>query len=135
MSRENVEIVRRVFEAVDRGSNEAVFAWVEETHAADVELRSVGGLPDVGRMRGREAVKHWIAEILGTFEFRTEPEEFIDAGEAVVTVVRQVARGKASGAETVNRLVYVHGFEEGKVVYFDTYRSKAEALEAVGLSE
>jgi len=62
-------------------------------------------------------------------------EAHIDAGDAVVVVARQIARGRASGAEVANRLVYVCGFRGEKVTYFDAYRTKAEAVEAVGLRE
>jgi hypothetical protein len=42
---------------------------------------------------------------------------------------------KASGAEITNRFVTVWGVRQGKVTYLDAYRTKAEALEAVGLRE
>ena len=134
MSQENVETLRRGIDAINRGEIDALAA-VDEIADPDVELRSVGRLPDVNRVRGREAVKSWFTEILGTFEFRIEPEEFFDAGDAVVVVARHLARGRASGAETKNRFALVFGFQNGKVTYFDTYPSKAEALEAVGLRE
>jgi ketosteroid isomerase-like protein len=89
----------------------------------------------VGRVRGREAVKSYYAELYGTFDWRLEPEEFIDAGDAVLVVVRQIARGKGSGAEVSNRLVHVWGFARGKVTYLDVYRTKEEAMRAVGSGE
>jgi len=47
---------------------------------------------------GREAVKNWWRQLLEV-DLRVETEEYIDAGDAVVVVARQIARGRASGAE------------------------------------
>jgi len=71
----------------------------------------------------------------GEYEHVGEAEEFVDAGDAVVVAARQIARGRGSGAEVTNRLVGVYGFREGKVIYFDAFRRKREALEAAGLSD
>jgi ketosteroid isomerase-like protein len=133
MSKQNIELVQRGFIAFSRGDLDDLFAVVDEIASPDFELRAVGRLPDVSPARGREAVNDWFGQILETFEFRIEPEEFIDAGDSVVVVVRQIARGRASGAETTNRIVLVFGAREGKLTYCDAYPSKAKALEAVGL--
>lgn len=108
---------------------------VDEVVDPDIELRATGRLPDVGRVRGREAFKKWFAQILGTFEWRLEADEFIDAGDAVVVVARQATRGRASGVEVISRPVFVYGFRGGKVTYIDAHRTKSEALDAVGLRE
>jgi ketosteroid isomerase-like protein len=57
------------------------------------------------------------------------------AGDAIVAVIRQTARGIASGAETTNRIVTVSQIRDGKATRVDAYRNKREALEAVGLGE
>jgi ketosteroid isomerase-like protein len=89
----------------------------------------------VGRGRGREATKALWAEIMGTFEWHFEADELIDAGDAVVLVSRQIARGRESGAEVTNDVVMVFEFRDGRVTSVDAYRTRAEALEAAGLSE
>ena len=66
---------------------------------------------------------------------RLEADEFVDAGDSVVVVFRQIARGRASGAGVTNRFAFVYGFRQGKIDYVDGYRTKREALEAVGLRE
>jgi ketosteroid isomerase-like protein len=133
MSQENVDVVRRGFETINRDGLPAVLELVDEVADPDFELRGFGRLPDVTRVRGSEAAKDWFADLLGAFDWRQEADEFIDAGEAVVVVARYITRGRASGVETSGRMTYVFGFRQGKVTYFDTYRTKEEALEAVGL--
>jgi ketosteroid isomerase-like protein len=135
MSQENVEVVRLGFEMGNRDGIEGIIKFIDMAWAPDGELRATGRLPDVGPVRGREAVKNWWRQLLEEVDLRVETEEYIDAGDAVVVVARQIARGRASGAEVANRLVYVCGFRGEKVTYFDAYRTKAEALEAVGLPE
>jgi ketosteroid isomerase-like protein len=88
-------------------------------------------------VRGREAGRAWLANLLQSevVDFEPEPEEFIDVGDAVVVPTKQAALGMGSGARVTNRLVYVYGFRGGKVVYFDAFDTKEKALEAVGLSD
>jgi ketosteroid isomerase-like protein len=85
-------------------------------------------------VRGLEGVKAWFGEIFMSFDLRVEADEFVDAGDSVVVVFRQIARGRASGAELTSRFA-VYGFRDGKISSVDGYRTRADALEAVGLRE
>jgi ketosteroid isomerase-like protein len=133
MSKQNVQLVQRGLTVFNQGTLDELFALVDEIADPDVELRAVGRLPDVSAVRGHEAVKYWLAQMLETLDYQLEPEEFIDAGDAVVVPTRQIARGKTSGVETTNRVVLVFGARKGKLTFFDSYASKTKALEAVGL--
>jgi ketosteroid isomerase-like protein len=136
MSRENVDVVGRGFDLLERRGLEAVDEIVDEFCDPEVEVRQgVGRLLDVGRVRGPEAVKAWFGEILGTFDMRIHADEFIDAGDSVVVVFRQIGRGRASGAEFTDRYSFVYRLREGRITYVDGYRTKTETLEAVGLRE
>ena len=134
MSRENVEVVKRCFDLLNKGRvEEAIDTYCHP----NVEIRrSVGRLPDLsGKLSGREACKAWFAQLLGTLDIRLEGDEFIDAGDSVVVVFRQIAREPASGAELTSRFSFVYGLHDAKVTYMDGYRTKDEALEAVGCGE
>jgi ketosteroid isomerase-like protein len=135
MSQENVEVIRRGIDAINEGRLQAVFEFMDEFVDPDMELRTAGHLPDVGRGRGREAAKAMWAEIMGTFEWRFETEEIIDAGDAVIVVTRQIARGRGSGVEVTNRVVMVFGFRDRRVTSADAYKTRSEALEAAGVRE
>lgn len=131
MSEENVELVRRAYEAAEQGL-EAILDVIDQLADPEIEFRAVGRLPDATDVvRGREAVKDWYVQLYRTFDFRVEAEELVDAGDAVVVVTRQIARGKASGAEITNRIAVVWGLRRGKLTYLEAYRTKREALEAV----
>jgi ketosteroid isomerase-like protein len=64
-----------------------------------------------------------------------DPEEFIDAGDQVVLISRQLGRGKMSGIDVEQQLAQVWTLRDKKIVRMTAYPSKADALEAVGLSE
>jgi hypothetical protein len=64
-----------------------------------------------------------------------EPEEFIPIeGGQVVVPLRVVSVGR-DNVEVVARIAAVVTVHDGKVTYMKTFQSKADALEAVGLSE
>jgi ketosteroid isomerase-like protein len=133
MSLENVEIVRRYFEARNQGDWETVRACA----APDIEYdlsRSVA--PWVGMYRGFDAIERLWDEMSEAFgDYRWEAEEFIDAGDAVVVPARFCLTGRDSGIETVSRAAGVYWVTEGKVARFALYQSRTNALEAAGLSE
>ena len=66
---------------------------------------------------------------------RAEVFEYIDAGEYVIMPLRMRGRPPGSDADVVLDEVYVSRFLDGKIVELREYRTKAEALKAVGTSE
>jgi ketosteroid isomerase-like protein len=130
MSRENVEAVRRGFEAWNAGDVDAVLGMFDEA----VVTRQFAPLPDPATFRGREGVLQALSEWIEDFdEFAMFDEEYIDAGEQVVVRVWEVARGMTSGVPVEATFWFVHSFEDGKVVRLDVYASRDEALEATEL--
>ena len=134
MSRENLEIVREIYK---EGAEGRLMTCLHLFHP-DVEYRRVGidatGLP--GTWRGVEAMIRAASEWVLTFELlRVEAERFIEAGDAVVVFTRHTGKAKASGVPIDGRFAEVMTLREGRVVRFDQYRDREEALKAVGLSE
>ena len=132
MSQENVEIIRRYYEAINRGDVAAALAEVDP----NVEWWVRWDQPDRSVVRGHDAWKATWDDIYATFaDFRMDPMEFIDAGEFVVVPVFQVGRFQDSDALIEQREVHVWRLSVGKVVEVREFNEKAQALEAVGLSE
>lgn len=95
-----------------------------------------------GSARGREQVRAVVEQRQKEMgPVRYLPEDFIDAGETVVGIVRAIdARGRLSGIRDRDFaadqwLAFVWTFRSGLVVQQEMFRNKAEALEAVGLRE
>ena len=129
MSRENVEVVRRIVEAFSREDPEEALAGI----ASDVRWRAV---EDPETQHGHQGVVKSVTGWLGVWdEHRLEAEEFIEAGDHVLVVAHFWARGRGSGAQIDERYFQVWTVRDGKVVAFREYRDKAQALNAVGLRE
>jgi ketosteroid isomerase-like protein len=132
MSRENVEVVRGQFEAVNRKD----FAAVMRSYGDDVELVVPDGWLTGGIYRGRDAVGEWFGDWFRTFgSARFELLEMVDAGDDVVVVARHSVEGKQSGLPLADTFFYAYRVRDGKVARVQFCESRAEALEAAGLSE
>jgi len=133
MSRENVEVVQAAWEAWERGGLDALAEFWDTR----IDWRAAEGAPDdVGPISGVDAMRAYLQDWLDDFdELSLEFEELIDAGEQVVAVQRISGRAKASGIETELRYAVVYTIRDGKIVRGREYWERAEALEAVGLSE
>jgi ketosteroid isomerase-like protein len=132
MSSENLEAVRRGFEALDRGGVEAFLDFIdpqfETTTPPDLTV-------EPATYRGHAGLRHYFESFYEIMDdVRFEPEEFIDAaGDRVVVPVRLVVRGRGTGIEAEQRLAFVWTLRDGKGLRLESYRTKAEALEAAGL--
>jgi uncharacterized protein len=134
MSQENVEIVRRMYDAIARRDAEGVFALYDPEVEWDISR-----LPNVmgrGVYRGHEGIRRWSHEWYEAWETVGEDiEELIDAGEQVISVVTARGRGRASGVEIEAHYASVWTIREGKVVRGASFPTREEALEAAGLRE
>jgi ketosteroid isomerase-like protein len=136
MSRDNVETVRRLYDAVARRDAEGVLAFYDPVVVWESSETSVGKLmgPDV--YRGHDGLRRMFREYYDAWENVEDTcEELIDAGEHVVSVVASRGRGRTSGVEVEWHPFGVWTIREGKVVRVAWFSSREEALESVGLRE
>ena len=131
MSRENVEIVQRVYEGISAqlwGTDWELFDPDCEFDLTDAAL---------GLVRGVEAAEAAGRAYWETFEdFQVELKEVLHADEEhVVTAVLDGGRVKVSGVEVWNRFVHVWTFRDAKIIRFSTHTDRNRALEAAGLKE
>jgi ketosteroid isomerase-like protein len=133
MSQENVDAFRGVMEAINERGPDAELDLLD----AEIEFREDPKFPEAQVYRGRDEVVRNFREFTASFEYyRFEIEYVRDAGgDKVMAVLREQARGKASGLEVDRRSGWVTTFRDGKVVSFEIYLDPADALEAVGLRE
>jgi ketosteroid isomerase-like protein len=132
MSEQNVATVRALWDAINRGDLDEAFAYAPDDFVLDW---SASEAPESGIYRGREAARQAFEktrEAWGEIEYFES--EIIDAGDLVVRVGGVRAKGKGSGAEVAAQGAQVWTFREGTPVSVRLYQSKAEALEAIGLS-
>ena len=133
MSQENVEHVRRGWEAYERGDLSAAL----ETLSPDLVTYVAPPIPVAGTYHGPEGLLQLTLDWAEGFdELVATAEEYIDApGEKVITRVRHRASGAESGVPVETDIWYVWTVREGKTVRADVFNDKREALEAAGVSE
>jgi ketosteroid isomerase-like protein len=133
MSQTNLEIVRRGYHAFNERNIDALRDDVHPGFELDFsESRS----PDRGTYTGVDGIRQLFSVYWEAFEsFTLEPEEFIEADDAVIALVHGVGRGRGSGVEVEVRGPHLWTFRDQKVIGFALYQELPEALEAAGLSE
>jgi ketosteroid isomerase-like protein len=132
MSQENIEIVRRLAESMNRRD----VSQMLELFDRDVVYHPRADEPDPSPHVGRDAYEQLVAGFLDSFsEIFFEEQELIDAGDHVIAVTELRARGSASGADVSDAYVFVYTLRDGLIVEGWEYRTRQEAVEAVGLRE
>ena len=130
MSRENVEVVQRGLEHFS-ATGEVLWDLVDP----EIEVHDHDS-PDQGSYRGHAGFTRWLEDWGAAWaDWSVEPQEFIDAGESVVVVLRMKAEGRGSGINIDRQDAEVFAVRNGKIVRVDYYNNKRQALEAVGLRE
>ena len=133
MSEENVEIVRGLFDALNRGDLDELRRATPPDFVLDYS-RSRG--LDAGVFRGADTIMSLWTNLLEAWsEFEFYETEMIDAGDLVVRVGGVRGIGKGSGVEARAQGATLWRFEDGEPVSVTLFQSRREALEAAGLSE
>ena len=132
MSQENVEVVRRFLEVYNRRDFEAIIEVIDPTF----EFRSrFVGIESVHRASEGFPQSYFTMLDEAYDHFEVVLGEFIDAGAAVLTVGHAEWRGKASGVQGETPIFPAFWLRAKRVFRAETFTDRAEALEAVGLSE
>jgi ketosteroid isomerase-like protein len=134
MSRENVEIVRRGYEAMRREGFEAVIPFLDpdiEWHTPDQDVQANEPY------RGHDGAREFWKLLNEEFEsVEVEPEEILDGGDCVLVLTRTRARGRASGltVEIADANLWTHS-PQGRATSLRMFLNRDEARRAAGLQE
>jgi ketosteroid isomerase-like protein len=130
MSRANVEVVRRSFDAWNRGDYEAWIATCDE----ECEFHPLRAQLEGRAYLGHDGLRRFIREVNEEWQHvRFAATEFRDRGNYVVALAYFDAQGRASGVDlhmAIGVLLRVRG---GKVVEGRVYSDPDDALGAAGL--
>jgi ketosteroid isomerase-like protein len=132
MSQENVDVVRRSVEAWNRSD---LRRWLASFRAdAEIDWSRARG-PLKGVYRGHDELEALWGEFWSTFEdVQLETYGFAESGSEVVYSNTSHSRGR-QGIEVIARSTLVNTVENGQITRIRMFQERAEALEAVGLSE
>ena len=128
MSADNVELIRRGYEAYARRDFAAVFDLLHP----EVEIYQTAALPWGGTYRGREQAREFFRRLGEHTEGGPEAEEFIDAGEDVLALGRLRGRVRANGRPFDLAIAHLWTVREGRVVRFAAYIDTPAMLSALG---
>ena len=129
---DNVDLIRRGYEAWNRGDVEEVVASLAE----DVEWHGHPRLPEPGPYFGRDDVRRWLAESLAPWEeISIHPLAVVGDGNDVIALINITGRGKGSGLEVQSGVdAHVWTVAEGRIVSMRWIQGD-EVARQTGLSE
>lgn len=129
MSQENIAIIKKLFEAVERRDLAGVLAAYDE----NIRIREAASLPYGGEYRGHAgAIKHGEGYVQTWGNFQSEAEQklsptFLDAGDSVVVLWRQRAANGELKFDSPAASVYK--LNNGKIVESEMFQDTAAILE------
>ena len=134
VSQAGIELVESAFDAWNGGEIEAFAAHMAE----DVVWLEVSGRPEGAPTErlGRDRMRKSLESLFDAWEsYHVEVERIEEVGSRVLAIVREVARGRASGMQIDGRWGYLITVEDGLIVRIEAYRDAEQALEMAGLGE
>lgn len=130
MSREQVDALRRGYEALGRQDLDAALSLLDPQVQVEDHEWSLGS-PTT--REGHEGFLEIFTSVNEGFEdVQYTPEEFTELGDQVLVKARRTGRGSSSGAPVEELQFHVFDFEGERVVRFRSFLSPEKALEAVG---
>ncbi len=132
MSQENVDLVRHALEAFNRGDLDAALQSADPR----IEWHDQRELPGAAAYYGKEATtNHLRAALRDLPGYRVDSEQVLDAGTSVIVCGRISAHGRVSNVPVDRPYFAVYAIQAGGIRSVRLFGTRAEALEAAGLSE
>ena len=127
MSEREIEIVRSVVAAWDRGDVDEMERWI----AADAELRPLRAQLEGTVYRGPEGLRELWDDLNADWEDLKLPvDELREVGDKVLALGRLVARGRASGIDLEVPIGQLWEVRDGRVVGMVAYSDPEDAVRA-----
>ena len=132
MPQENVELVRRAYEAWNEGGSELA----KEFWAEDLEFHDPPNLPDPRVVRGRDAVAAYLTDQVNVVgDMKVTLVDVRTRGEAVVLRMELTLHGAESGVDVPGEISQVVEVADGRLQRIRLFMTWEEALKAAGLRE
>ena len=131
MSQENVEKVRRGYDAFNRRDWDGAMAYFDDS----VTWRPLFSV-ETAELQGKEAVlASWMSAV-DSLDIRVAVQELIPVGDdTVVAIATWTGRGSASEAPVGATAAQVFTLKDGRLIKAESYSDRREALQAAGVGE
>ena len=132
MSEQNVELHRRLVEALNSRDIEAMLAGCDP----NIEYRPLLSAIGVTAYDGHDGLRSWVGQLDDAWEeLRVEAKAYFDLGEQTLLFYVLHGRGRRSGAEVAIAGAQVCRWRSGLCVYGKQYAHREDALKDLGVSE
>jgi len=125
----NVELMKSLYQAFAAGDIPGLLQSFDE----NIEWTEAEGFPYGGTYRGGEAVLQNVFMKFATewTDFKAMPDEFLDAGERIVTLGNYSGSYNQTGKSMNVPFAHVWTLESGKIVKFVQYTDTLKVSEAL----
>jgi uncharacterized protein len=126
---DSVALIESAFAAWNRGD---IAGFADHT-SEDVVWVEVSGRPEGpgGERHGRDRLRRSLEELFEAWDsYSLELEHVEAAGNRVLALVREMARGRTSGVEVDSRWGYLITVADGEMTRVEAYRDPDQAVEA-----
>jgi ketosteroid isomerase-like protein len=132
MSQENVDRIKRAFDAFSNGDLETAFEVIDPSFELNDRI-----VPEANPSeRGPDALIANVGRVTEAFgDVIWEPREIVDRGQYVLVRVHLSARGRHTSLPIEEDVGHLYTVRDGKAVRLDIFRTWGEALEAAALRE
>ena len=131
MSADDLEVIRRTYEAYARGDAAATIAGYTEDNEWDVRRFRLDAEETHGIDEAAEGIRTWRSAWRDHF---FELESLTDAGDCVVAVINEGGVGRASGAPVRLRYGQIITVRDGKIAKTVVYRDAEDAFRDAGIA-
>ena len=122
-------VLNRFYDALKEGDVDAILQVCDP----DVEVYMPPNVVAAIAPRGHREVGDYLRGWFDSWHlYRAEPEDFVDAGDQVVALVKLRARGKGSRFEIDEPIADVFEVDQGRISKLRLYVPRDTALEQVG---
>ncbi len=133
MSSQNVELVRRGFEALSEGGVEALLPFIHPEFEVTTPA-NLASEPDT--YRGHEGIRRYFDSFYDAMdEIRFEPGEFQEVGGRVIAPTTLIARGRTTGIQTQQEVVLAWSLRDAQAIRIEVFATLDEAMEAAQADE
>ena len=129
MPRGSVEVMEAAYAAIERDDLDAFIALAHP----EIEFRSLIAEAEGQTYQGHEGVRQWWDAVIRSLQIRPNPETIEGFRDRGITRLRLA--GRIADVEVPQTMWMGWRVRDGQIVWWATYRTEAEALEAAGLSE
>jgi ketosteroid isomerase-like protein len=132
MSRQNVDLHRRVYDAFNHADLEGLVTLC----APDIEVESVFSAVGGAVYRGHDGLAKWLSDLREAWgdELRVEAEAYYDLGDRVLAFDVMYGRGRQSGAGVALPGAALTTWREGLCVSFKAYDGREQVLRDLAIT-